>query len=112
MAFIDEAQFVKNFRSKAAHALRKIDARSIVCLTGTPLENYLEDLWALFDLIFPGLFGYGAEFQRRLRGPSRAERPRRVNAKNPPFYAEAAQGRSAQRTAGENRDGGEDTHDA
>ena len=63
MAFIDEAQFVKNFRSKAAHALRKIDARSIVCLTGTPLENYLEDLWALFDLIFPGYLGTAQSFK-------------------------------------------------
>ena len=63
MAFIDEAQFVKNFRSKAAHALRKIHARSIVCLTGTPLENYLEDLWALFDLIFPGYLGTAQSFK-------------------------------------------------
>jgi len=63
MAFIDEAQFVKNFRSKAAHALRKINARSIVCLTGTPLENYLEDLWALFDLIFPGYLGTAQSFK-------------------------------------------------
>ena len=63
LAFIDEAQFVKNFRSKAAHALRKIRARSIVCLTGTPLENYLEDLWALFDLIFPGYLGTAQSFK-------------------------------------------------
>ena len=63
MAFVDEAQFVKNFRSKAARALRKINTRSIVCLTGTPLENYLEDLWALFDLIFPGYLGTAQSFK-------------------------------------------------
>ncbi len=61
--FIDEAQFVKNFRSKSARALRKLNARSIVCLTGTPLENYLEDLWALFDLIFPGYLGTAQSFK-------------------------------------------------
>ncbi len=63
IAFIDEAQFVKNFRSKAARALRKINTRSMVCLTGTPLENYLEDLWALFDLIFPGYLGTAQSFK-------------------------------------------------
>ncbi len=63
MAFIDEAQFIKNFRSRAARELRKLSAESIICLTGTPLENYLEDLWALFDLIFPGYLGTAQSFK-------------------------------------------------
>ncbi|GAB4440324.1 MAG: hypothetical protein OHK0011_22790 [Turneriella sp.] len=63
MAFIDEAQFVKNFRSRSARALRKLNVRSLVCLTGTPLENYLEDLWALFDLFFPGYLGTAQSFK-------------------------------------------------
>ena len=63
LAFIDEAQFIKNFRSRSARELRKLNAQSVVCLTGTPLENYLEDLWALFDLIFPGYLGTAQSFK-------------------------------------------------
>lgn len=68
MVFIDEAQFIKNFRSRSARELRKLRARSLVCLTGTPLENYLEDLWALFDLIFPGYLGTAQSFKDNYGG--------------------------------------------
>lgn len=63
IVFIDEAQFIKNFRSRSARELRKLSAGSVICLTGTPLENYLEDLWALFDLIFPGYLGTAQSFK-------------------------------------------------
>jgi superfamily II DNA or RNA helicase len=57
IAFIDEAQFAKNFKTRTAAALRKISADSILCLTGTPVENHVEDLWALMDIVFPGYLG-------------------------------------------------------
>jgi SNF2 family DNA or RNA helicase len=50
----DEAQHVKNRRSQNARALRSIHAVSRILLTGTPVENSLEDLRALFELVLPG----------------------------------------------------------
>lgn len=50
----DEAQHVKNRRSQNARALRSLNARGRFLLTGTPLENSLEDLRSLFDFILPG----------------------------------------------------------
>lgn len=65
----DEAQTVKNAGSRAARALRRLDARHRLCLTGTPLENHLGELWALFDWLMPGLLGGARSFARRWRKP-------------------------------------------
>jgi SNF2 family DNA or RNA helicase len=56
----DEAQHVKNRRTHAARALRALRARSRFALTGTPLENSLDDLRSLFDFILPGYIAQGA----------------------------------------------------
>jgi len=56
-AILDEAQNLKNFRSLSSHAVRQTSADVYFCLTGTPLENHLADLWALFDICFPGYLG-------------------------------------------------------
>ncbi len=61
---LDEAQNVKNTDTDAARSIRKLKAESIFCLTGTPLENNLDEFWALFDLVFPGLLGSLRSFQR------------------------------------------------
>ena len=53
----DEAQHVKNPQSSTAKALRRIDARARVALTGTPVENNLTELWAILDWAIPGLLG-------------------------------------------------------
>ena len=66
---LDEAQNVKNARSKAAIALRALDARHRLCLSGTPLENHLGELWAHFDFLLPGLLGTEKSFNQHWRGP-------------------------------------------
>jgi superfamily II DNA or RNA helicase len=66
---IDEAQHIKNARTKAARALRRIPARQRVALTGTPIENRLSDLWALMDLINPGILGTAEHFRRTVAVP-------------------------------------------
>ncbi|WP_027706814.1 DEAD/DEAH box helicase [Zooshikella ganghwensis] len=66
---LDEAQSIKNARSKAATAVRLIDAQHRLCLTGTPVENHLEELWALFDFLTPGLLGNKQQFRRLYRKP-------------------------------------------
>ncbi|MEH0468487.1 DEAD/DEAH box helicase [Streptomyces sp. B21-097] len=65
----DEAQHVKNARSATARALRTIDARARVALTGTPVENDLSELWAILDWTTPGLLGRQAAFRRRYARP-------------------------------------------
>jgi SNF2 family DNA or RNA helicase len=54
--FFDEAQAFKNPLSKTAKAVKKIQAENRFGLTGTPVENSPEELWSIFDVIFPELF--------------------------------------------------------
>ena len=65
----DEAQKIKNPNSMVSRAARKQNARFRIACTGTPVENSLVDLWALFDLIQPGLLGALAEFCNLYRRP-------------------------------------------
>ena len=51
--FLDEAQTFKNPTTQTAKAVKKLKADYIFALTGTPVENSLEELWSLFDVVFP-----------------------------------------------------------
>ena len=66
---LDEAQFAKNAGSRAAGALRQLRARHRLCVTGTPLENHLGELWTHFDLLMPGFLGDARTFARLWRKP-------------------------------------------
>jgi superfamily II DNA or RNA helicase len=66
---LDEAQTVKNPLSKAAHVVRRIKANHRLCLTGTPMENHLGELWAQFDFLMPGFLGDIATFKKLYRTP-------------------------------------------
>ncbi|TWC28394.1 non-specific serine/threonine protein kinase [Pseudomonas sp. SJZ079] len=69
LLILDEAQNIKNPRSKAALAAGQIQARQRLCLTGTPLENHLGELWALFNFLMPGWLGDSKGFTRDYRTP-------------------------------------------
>ncbi|MBC8055249.1 MAG: DEAD/DEAH box helicase [Rhizobiales bacterium] len=69
LLILDEAQMVKNAASRAATALRQLDATHRLCVTGTPLENHLGELWAHFDFLMPGFLGDTKSFQRLWRKP-------------------------------------------
>ena len=69
LLILDEAQMVKNAGSRAATALRRLTARHRLCVTGTPLENHLGELWAHFDFLMPGFLGDARSFQRQWRKP-------------------------------------------
>jgi hypothetical protein len=69
LLIIDEAQAVKNAQARAARALRRLDTRHRLALTGTPLENHLGELWSLFDLLMPGFLGDSRTFARHWRKP-------------------------------------------
>jgi superfamily II DNA or RNA helicase len=66
---VDEAQNVKNPDTSAARILRQLEARQRFCLTGTPVENHLGELWALMDFLNPGLLGDRRHFARTFRVP-------------------------------------------
>lgn len=65
----DEAQQVKNAASKTARALHSLPGGWRLALTGTPVENHLGELWSLFRLISPGLFGSWETFKQRFALP-------------------------------------------
>ncbi|WP_290674229.1 DEAD/DEAH box helicase [Aquabacterium sp.] len=69
IVILDEAQTVKNAASKSAAAIRRLQSRHRLCLTGTPLENHLGELWAQFDFLMPGFLGGMRSFQRQWRDP-------------------------------------------
>lgn len=66
---MDEAQAVKNSRSKTAQAIAGFNAKWSVALTGTPVENHLGELWSLFHLVSPGVFGGWDNFRKRFALP-------------------------------------------
>jgi len=53
---LDEAQAIKNHATQTAHAVTGIRAGARFALTGTPIENGLEELWSIYEAVFPGLF--------------------------------------------------------
>ncbi|HEX8793634.1 MAG TPA: DEAD/DEAH box helicase [Polyangiaceae bacterium] len=69
LAVLDEAQAIKNARCQARRALESLQAEHRVCLTGTPVENHLGELWSIFDWLAPGLFGDELGFRRFWRQP-------------------------------------------
>lgn len=69
LLILDEAQMVKNTGSRSARALRRLQAPHLLCLTGTPLENHLGELWAQFDFLMPGFLGDVRSFNARWRKP-------------------------------------------
>ncbi len=68
----DEAQDVKNPATKRARALRQLSARRRLAMTGTPIENRLSELWAIMDLVNPGLVGSREWFERTFAAPIEA----------------------------------------
>jgi superfamily II DNA or RNA helicase len=69
LVVLDEAQAIKNARSQARQALERVPADHRVCLTGTPVENHLGELWSLFDWLARGLLGDELSFRRFWRKP-------------------------------------------
>ncbi len=66
---LDEAQNAKNPSSQIAKVVRALRADHRLALTGTPIENSLRDLWAIFAFVEPGLLGTESSFRRRFEQP-------------------------------------------
>jgi superfamily II DNA or RNA helicase len=69
MVVLDEAQAIKSPSAKATHAVCRLDTRHRLCLSGTPIENNLGELWSQFAFLMPGLLGHRKSFTRRFRTP-------------------------------------------
>ncbi len=80
MAVFDEAQAFKNAETKRAQAARKIGAQFRLALTGTPVENDLDELWSLMSVVNPRLLGSRERFANRFAGPIERSRDTRVLA--------------------------------
>lgn len=66
---LDEAHTIKNRGTKMSDAAMALKAASRVILTGTPVQNYLGELWNLFQFLNPGLLGNYESFQRKFIAP-------------------------------------------
>lgn len=68
-AIFDEAQFLKNHRTQVSKAARAVDADARIALTGTPVENHLDELWSLLNLVARPQYNNRALFRRRFTLP-------------------------------------------
>ncbi|MEW5771920.1 MAG: SNF2-related protein [Thermodesulfobacteriota bacterium] len=66
---LDEAQNIKNPNTITARSVRKLSAKQRLCLSGTPIENNLFELWSLFEFLMPGFLGSQHSFQRGIVKP-------------------------------------------
>jgi superfamily II DNA or RNA helicase len=69
VVILDEAQMIKNPQAKVSRVARALRAQHRLCLTGTPVQNNLGELWSLIDFVQPGLLGERQAFQRHYRTP-------------------------------------------
>lgn len=94
LAVLDEAQAVKNPSTAIAKRIRGINARQRVALTGTPMENNLEELWSLYDWLIPGFLGDRKSFNRNYRNPIEkhgdTEKQRLLSTRLKPFLLRRA----------------------
>jgi len=96
---LDEAQSIKNPKAQAAQVARALKTNHRLCLTGTPMENHLGELWAHFDFLMPGFLSDQSEFVRRYRTPiekhQESEPLQRLNRRISPFLLRRTKDRVA-----------------
>jgi superfamily II DNA or RNA helicase len=69
LVVLDEAQVIKSPDAKATKAVCQLETRHRICLSGTPIENNLQELWSEFAFLMPGLLGSRKGFAKRFRVP-------------------------------------------
>jgi len=86
---LDEAQNIKNANSYAAQTVSEIPAQHRLCLSGTPIENHLGELWSQFHFLMPGFLGSQKRFTELFRNPierhGNAERMSQLRDRITPF---------------------------
>ena len=69
LVVLDEAQNIKNASTHAAQVVGQMQTRHRLCLSGTPMENHLGEIWSLFHFLMPGFLGSQARFTQLFRNP-------------------------------------------
>ncbi|MBU0749617.1 MAG: DEAD/DEAH box helicase [Gammaproteobacteria bacterium] len=69
LVVLDEAQNIKNASTHAAQVVSQLQARHRLCLSGTPMENHLGEIWSLFHFLMPGFLGSQQRFKEVFRTP-------------------------------------------
>lgn len=69
LVVLDEAQNIKNASTHAAQVVGELKARHRLCLSGTPMENHLGEIWSLFHFLMPGFLGSQQRFKELFRTP-------------------------------------------
>ncbi len=69
LVVLDEAQNIKNASTHAAQVVSQLQARHRLCLSGTPMENHLGEVWSLFHFLMPGFLGSQTRFKEVFRTP-------------------------------------------
>lgn len=86
---LDEAQCIKNKNALVTQVALQIKATYRLCLTGTPMENHLGELWSLFNFVLPGLLGKEKQFNHLFKIPIEKhedqERQHHLNKRIAPF---------------------------
>lgn len=82
---LDEAQMIKNARSQSAKAACSLKANHRLCLTGTPIENSLIELWSLFQFLMPGYLGNERQFRDRYLKSDPIEQVEALRRRTKPF---------------------------
>lgn len=82
---LDEAQYIKNHRTKQAQSVMKLSAPHRIAMTGTPVENRLGELWSIFHFLNPGYLGTYHSFRERYVSGEGGERLRELHRLVSPF---------------------------
>jgi superfamily II DNA or RNA helicase len=89
LVVLDEAQNIKNSSTHAAQIVAQLNTRHRLCLSGTPMENHLGEIWSLFHFLMPGFLGSQKRFQELFRTPiekqGETERMAQLRARITPF---------------------------
>ncbi len=70
---LDEAQYIKNPKAQVTKCVKCLDADARFALTGTPIENRLQELWSIFEFLMPGYLGNREQFAKRYESPVEAQ---------------------------------------
>jgi len=76
LLLVDEAHLMKNAETRISRTVKQLRSKYRLALSGTPVENRLEDLRSLFDFILPGYLGSADEFKKQFRVPIEVMRNR------------------------------------
>ncbi len=96
---LDEAQAIKNRKTQVAQVIKQLRVRHRLCLSGTPIENHLGELWSIFDFLMPGFLGNEKTFQQLYQWPiekeNDAEKLQLLQSRLAPFIMRRTKGEVA-----------------